>query len=95
MTQKDSTKISAGVKGVLSQDQDLLRSLMQMMMQGTLDAEMDECLGAQRYERSDGRRDTFAPAAPRPLAGPSPRRTRYWRGQSSVRKGLAGRPSAL
>jgi len=56
MTQKNSTKISAGVKGILSQDQDLLRSLMQMMMQGTLDAEMDECIGAQRYERSDGRR---------------------------------------
>jgi putative transposase len=40
---------------VLGQDRDFLRPLVQGLVQEMLEAEMDECLGAERYERTGER----------------------------------------
>jgi len=55
MTRKQYTKNLSDVKATLSQDEDFLRTLVQALVQETMEGEMDECLGAGRYERTDQR----------------------------------------
>ncbi len=55
MTRKQYTKNAVDVKEVLGQDEDFLRTMVQAVVQETLENEMDECLGAGRYERTDQR----------------------------------------
>lgn len=55
MTQQQYTRIAGEMKEVLGQDRDFLRPLVQGLVQELLEAEMDECLGAGRYERTEGR----------------------------------------
>lgn len=55
MTRKQYTKNLADVKATLSQDEDFLRTMVQALVQETMEGEMDECLGAGRYERTDQR----------------------------------------
>jgi transposase-like protein len=43
------------IKALLEQDRDFLRPVVQTVMQEVLEVEMTEQLGAERYERSDGR----------------------------------------
>lgn len=55
MTRKQYTQITDEMKEVLGQDQDFLRPMVQGLVQELLEAEMDECLGAERYERTGER----------------------------------------
>lgn len=55
MAQKQYTKIDSELKEALSQDHDFLRPLVRQALQDVMDAEMDECLGAGRYERTGER----------------------------------------
>ena len=55
MTRKQYTKNLSDVKAALSQDADFLRTMVQALVQETMEGEMDECLGAGRYERTDQR----------------------------------------
>jgi transposase-like protein len=43
------------VEAVAAQDPDFYRSLLQPVVQRLLEAQMDECLGAKRYERNGER----------------------------------------
>lgn len=52
MAHKEYTALRAEVKGLLEEDADFLRPLVQQMVQSTLEAEMDRLLGAEHYERS-------------------------------------------
>ena len=56
MTRKQYTKTDADLKEVLGSDRDFLRPMVRALVQEMLESEMDECLGAGRYERSAGRR---------------------------------------
>lgn len=55
MTRKQYTKNLSDVKAALSQDADFLRTMVQALVQETMEGEMDECLGAGRYMRTDQR----------------------------------------
>ena len=55
MTDKQITLDAHALQALLSDDPDALRVLAQSMLQKTLDAQMDDHLQAQRYERSDAR----------------------------------------
>lgn len=55
MTEKKSTKRVADWKALMLEDGDFLRPLVQMAVQEVLDAEMNECLRAQKGERTEGR----------------------------------------
>ena len=55
MTRKQYTKNLSDVKATLSQDEDFLRTMVQALVQETMEGEMDECLGAGRYMRTDQR----------------------------------------
>lgn len=55
MTEKKSTKRVADWKALMMEDGDFLRPLVQMAVQEVLDAEMNECLRAQKGERTEGR----------------------------------------
>jgi putative transposase len=55
MTEKKSTKRVADWKALMMEDGDFLRQLVQMALQEVLDAEMNECLNAQKGERTEGR----------------------------------------
>ncbi len=55
MTRKQYTKNLSDVKAALSQDADFLRTMVQALVQETMEGEMDECLGAGLYERTDQR----------------------------------------
>ena len=51
-----SRKTRKELHNLMKEDQDLLKSLVQMAMQEVLEAEMTEHLGADRHERTEGRR---------------------------------------
>lgn len=55
MTGRKSTKRVEDWKALMMEDGDFLRPLMQMALQEVLDAEMNECLNAQKGERTEGR----------------------------------------
>jgi len=55
MTRKKCARIAGEIKEVLGKYEDFLRSLVQGLVQELLEAEMDECLGAGRYERTGER----------------------------------------
>jgi putative transposase len=55
MTRKKDTAGTRKLKGLLAEDQDLLRGLMKEALQQVLEAEMEEALGASKSERSEGR----------------------------------------
>jgi len=55
MTQKQRSKKPVRLEELMDQDQDLFKSLMQQALQTVLEAEMTECLGADRHERTDAR----------------------------------------
>lgn len=55
------------LKAVLGQEADLLRPLVQSLVQEVLEAEMTECLGAAKGERTDGRRGYRSGYYPRTL----------------------------
>src|SRR4051812_47597090 len=55
---QDSAKqsaLKAEVKQILAEDQDLLKAVVAATLQQTLEAEMDEALGAEKSERTPGR----------------------------------------
>src|SRR3954470_11880664 len=55
---QDSAKqsaLKAQVKQILTEDSDLLKALVSATLQQTLEAEMDEALGAEKSERTPGR----------------------------------------
>lgn len=56
MARKQYTGIAEQVKEILSQDEDFCRPLLERVLQDVLEGEMDECVGAGRYERNEGRR---------------------------------------
>ena len=56
MTKKKSTISRAEVKDVLSQEEDFLKPLVQLVVQEVLEAEMDEAIGAGKGERTENRR---------------------------------------
>jgi putative transposase len=56
MTTTNNTKaLIESVKEILTQDGDLLRNIIQQVLQEMLEAEMDQVLGASKSERSDKR----------------------------------------
>ncbi len=55
MTRKQYTEFVQQMKEVLQQDGELLRPLVQALVQELLEAEMDQCLKAGRYERNHQR----------------------------------------
>ena len=55
MTVKQDSRKSVRLEEILGKDADLLKSLVQEVLQETLEAEMTQCLGAARHERSDTR----------------------------------------
>jgi putative transposase len=55
MAQKEYTPLHQQVKELVTEDTQLLRELLQKVMQETLEAEMDKLLGAERYERTSMR----------------------------------------
>ena len=55
MVKLESIVSGKGLKGVLSQDRDMLRELVREVVQQTLEAEMDVALGAGKGERTDAR----------------------------------------
>lgn len=56
MTKAKNTITREELKQVLTEDADFLRPLMQMVLQEVLEAEMDETLGAEKGERTEGRK---------------------------------------
>jgi putative transposase len=55
MTPRKNTAAKSNLKEWLSEDQDLLRSLMKQALEQVLDGEMSEALGAGKSERNEGR----------------------------------------
>jgi len=55
MTRKDSKNTVSKLKAVIGEDQDLIRGIVQIAVQEFLEAEMNECLGAGKSERTEGR----------------------------------------
>ena len=55
MTRKDSKNTVSKLKAVIGEDQDLIRGIVQIAVQEFLEAEMNECLGAAKSERTEGR----------------------------------------
>jgi putative transposase len=55
MTPRKNTAAKSNLKELLSEDQDLLRSLMKQALEQVLDGEMSEALGAGKSERNEGR----------------------------------------
>jgi putative transposase len=55
MTGRKNTKCIEEIKALMMQEGDLLRPLVQMAVQEFLEAEMNECLNAQKSERTGGR----------------------------------------
>jgi putative transposase len=56
MTLKKRNAKADEVKTLVAADEDLLRVMVQEVVQDVLEAEMDETVGARRYERSADRR---------------------------------------
>jgi putative transposase len=55
MTHKKDTFSLAEVKAALAGDRDFMKGLIQPILQEVLESEMDEALGAAKYERTGGR----------------------------------------
>lgn len=55
MARKQYTIAAGELEATLGQDPDFLRPLVQKIVEETLEAQMDECLGAGRYERTGER----------------------------------------
>jgi putative transposase len=55
MARKQYTGVRAELKALLAEDGDFLRPMMQRLLQELLESEMDETVGAGRYERTDMR----------------------------------------
>ncbi len=55
-TTTNTKALSDSAKEILAQDGDLLRNIIQQVLQEILEAEMDQALGATKSERSDKRR---------------------------------------
>ena len=55
MTRQQYTQLAGEMKEVLGQDRDFLRPVVQGLVQELLESEMEQCLGAERYERTTGR----------------------------------------
>ena len=55
MTRKNSTNTVSKLKAVIGEDPDLIRGIVQIAVQEFLEAEMNECLGAAKSERTEGR----------------------------------------
>jgi transposase-like protein len=55
MTRKESRNTVSKLKAVIGEDQDLIRGIVQIAVQEFLEAEMNECLGAAKSERTEGR----------------------------------------
>jgi len=55
MTPKKNSAAKNSLKELMSEDQDLLRSLMRQALEQVLEGEMSEALGAVKSERSEGR----------------------------------------
>jgi len=55
MTRKDSKNTVSKLKAIIGEDQDLIRGIVQIAVQEFLEAEMNECLGAAKSERTEGR----------------------------------------
>src|SRR6056297_1507192 len=55
MTQKEYARLHDEVKQLLEEEPDFLRPMVQTAVQEMLEAQMDELLGAGRYERTDSR----------------------------------------
>lgn len=56
MTLKKRSAKEEGVEALVAKDEDLLRAMVQELVQDVLEAEMDDTVGALRYERSAERR---------------------------------------
>lgn len=56
MTRKNANSLAEKAKALLGEDADFLRSMVQGFVQESLEAEMDETLGAGKHERSEERR---------------------------------------
>jgi transposase-like protein len=55
MTKRQVKGEATELKAILSGDDDFLRTAVRAAIQGALEAEMTEALGAERSERLDGR----------------------------------------
>lgn len=55
MTRNDSKNTVSKLKAVIGEDPDLNRGIVQIAVQEFLEAEMNECLGAAKGERTEGR----------------------------------------
>ena len=67
MTRKTDNKTATCIQAMLSENEDLLRKLMQSAVQEFLEAEMNEALGATKSERSAGRLGYRSGSYPRKL----------------------------
>lgn len=67
MTRKTHSKAEPSLQAMLSENEDLLRELMQSAVQEFLEAEMNEALGAQKSERSAARLGYRSGSYPRKL----------------------------
>jgi putative transposase len=56
MPKREGTKKEAEWKEVLLNDRDFLKGIVQEVLQQVLEAEMEAAVGAERYERTDGRK---------------------------------------
>lgn len=56
MTQKKRSGEVAGAKELMTKDEDFIRTMVEEFVQDALEAEMDETIGAGKYERSQERR---------------------------------------
>jgi putative transposase len=55
MTRKERRNTVSKLKAVIGEDQDLIRGIVQIAVQEFLEAEMNECLGAAKSERTEDR----------------------------------------
>lgn len=67
MTRQQTTLSKTEIKALITQDEDLLKGLVQMAVQEFLEAEMNEALGAAKSERTDVRLGYRSGSYPRKL----------------------------
>ena len=67
MTRKKTTITRPDLKLALEEDKDFLKALIQPLIQEVLEAEMDEALGAEKGQRTEGRRGYRSGYYPRTL----------------------------
>jgi len=56
MTERKSKSRTIDVKALLAGDEEFLRALVRTALEEVLEAEMSEALGAEKGERTEGRR---------------------------------------